>query len=455
MKHFTLPALIWALAISHTFAQKHLAPGIEPYAFHWGYTVKQMLQAAGYEVPGPHAETDLRPQTDNRSEQLQLDSTITYFGYTSAGHDSIPMLRNVYQRPQDDLEIITESFFDHDSWVPLSRTSLYTDDLGRMIDAIAFAYDEASGTFLPDSRILVYPHGNSLTEVDSLIILTWNPEIKDYVRTIATWNEFDEAGHLVTSTSSIEIFEFPLIFKDIYTYHTDGKLALVESFNVEGQDLIPAGRQEYGYINGRLSSLTNLIPDGLGGYFPQSRIEYLYTVDGLQEFVKNLEWDFEKNDWKLVSVDAYGYDQSNRADVKESSALNDQGIWIRHKETYAYISDEYLQRTDNYSYDNNLESWILEDRKFYYYDNTTAVDPNEPLADAALFMYPNPTTGYVQVKLTGKIAVYVYTLSGQLVLKSYLAPGDKTLNLSSLPAGLYQVRAKSDDDYYSGKLIIQ
>ena len=156
-----------------------------------------------------------------------------------------------------------------------------------------------------------------------------------------------------------------------------------------------------------------------------------------------------------MSVDAYGYDESKRAVVKESSALNDQGIWIRHKETYVYITDEFLQRTDNYIYDNNLESWVLEDRKFYYYDNTTAVDPNEPLADAALFMYPNPTTGYVQVKLTGKIAVYVYTLSGQLVLKSYLAPGDKTLNLSSLPAGLYQVRAKSDDDYYSGKLIIQ
>lgn len=455
MKHFTLPALIWALAISHTFAQKHLAPSIEPYAYHWGYSVKQMLQAAGYEVPGPHAETDLRPKIENRSEELQLDSTVTYFGYTPSGQDSIPMLRNIYTRPEQGIEVITESFFDLDHWENLSRTALYSDELGRLVDAIAFAWDATTQTFVPDSRLTVYPHGNSLTEADSLIVSAWNPEIKDYVRTIATWNEFDDADRLVTSTSSIEIFEFPLIFKDTYTYDMDGKLILVESFNVEGQELIPAGRQEYGYINNLLSSLTNFIPDGLGSYFPQNRTEYLYTTSGLQEFVKNLEWDFVKSDWKLVSVDAYGYDESNRTNVKESSALNDQGIWIRHKETYAYISDEYLLLTGNYSYDNALESWVLEDRKFYYYDNTTAVDPSEPLADAALFMYPNPTTGYVQVKLTGKIAVYVYTLSGQLVLKSYLAPGDKTLNLSSLPAGLYQVRAKSDEDYFSGKLIIQ
>jgi hypothetical protein len=42
-----------------------------------------------------------------------------------------------------------------------------------------------------------------------------------------------------------------------------------------------------------------------------------------------------------------------------------------------------------------------------------------------------------------------------LVKKYAMSPGEKFLDLSELPSGFYQVRAKSDDDYFSGKLLIQ
>ncbi len=454
MKKFTLPALIWALAISQTFAQKHLAPGIEPYAYYWGYAVKQMLHAAGYEVPGPHAETDLRPEIETRSEALVLDSIVTYFGY-GEGQDSTPMLRNVYTRPAADVEVVTESFFDLDHWVPLSRTSLVSDEHGRVVDAIAFLYDEATGKFVPDSRVELFPHGLSEDQVDSMLVSVWNPELNDYVRLSATWNEFDANGRLTVSVSAIEIFEFPLIFKDLYSYNAEGQLLLVDSYNVEGGELIPAGRQEYGYMNNRLSSITSLVSDGLGGYFPQNRTEYIYTTEGLQEFVRKFDWDMTKNDWKLLNVEAYLYDDEKRPVVQETNTLDEQGIWNREKETYAYGRDQYLSVQHTFSYDNFVENWILNEKKFYYYDNTTSNGPDEPVMDYALFMYPNPTDGNVQVRLVGKVSVFVYTTSGQLVARYALAPGERALDLRQLPAGLYQVRAKSDDDYYSGKLIIQ
>lgn len=90
--------------------------------------------------------------------------------------------------------------------------------------------------------------------------------------------------------------------------------------------------------------------------------------------------------------------------------------------------------------------------------DTIASRPDEaidPVVADALFMYPNPTSGMVQVKLFGKISIQIYTISGQLVKKYYMAPGEKFLDLSDLPGGMYQVRAKSDEDYYSGKLLIQ
>jgi hypothetical protein len=35
------------------FAQKQLPSSLEPYAANWGYSVKKIFCAAGYEVPGP------------------------------------------------------------------------------------------------------------------------------------------------------------------------------------------------------------------------------------------------------------------------------------------------------------------------------------------------------------------------------------------------------------------
>jgi len=87
--------------------------------------------------------------------------------------------------------------------------------------------------------------------------------------------------------------------------------------------------------------------------------------------------------------------------------------------------------------------------------SSNEVDQPEAAEADALFMFPNPTSGVVRVKLSGKVSVYIYSLTGQLIKRFYMSPGDKMLDLSDLPAGMYQVRAKSDDDYYSGKLLVQ
>lgn len=99
------------------------------------------------------------------------------------------------------------------------------------------------------------------------------------------------------------------------------------------------------------------------------------------------------------------------------------------------------------------EKLLMESRNAVYTEPVNA-EANEPVEADALFLHPNPSNGVVRLKLTGKVSVYVYTLSGQFVQKHYMAPKEKILDLSTLPAGAYHIMAKSDDDYFSGKLII-
>ena len=102
-----------------------------------------------------------------------------------------------------------------------------------------------------------------------------------------------------------------------------------------------------------------------------------------------------------------------------------------------------------------LTSTITQDSLSQHIDPYQQQELIDPPAIDAFFLYPNPTSGIVQVKLSGKISVLVYTISGQLVKKYALGHGERVLDLNDLPAGIYQVRARSGDDYFSGKLLIQ
>ena len=453
MKRFFLPVLSWTLAMSHLFAQNQLPLSIQDYAVNWSYSVKQMLEIGGYEVPGPHAEFNLVPEIETRSEELQLDSTITYFGYGSSG-DSTPLFRNVYTYPQPGVEVITEYLFDLELWTPLTRTTLIRDDQDRLISATGQSYDDASGMFVPNSLIEMFPHDNT-EEADSFFVYAWNTETQDYDRQLAVWNIFDASNRLSESTSSIEIFQIPLTFLDRYVYSAEGDLTFIESYTVDGGSKILAGRQEFWYVDHLLTTATTLISEGPNGLIPENKVEYSYTGFRKEELIETYEFDREKNDWRLLQVNGFTYDDEERVILQEDIVSDEQGIFSRSKKTLTYVREEYPASESRFYYDNDLEDYVLEDKKIFYYDGLVAVEPEDPVVADAMFLYPNPSSGMVQVKLPGKVSVHIYTIGGQFVQKYYMAPGGNILDLSFLPAGIYQVMAKSDEDYFSGKLLIQ
>lgn len=127
---------------------------------------------------------------------------------------------------------------------------------------------------------------------------------------------------------------------------------------------------------------------------------------------------------------------------------------LESKQAHAALSNgANMQIPDSTEYDMVNVDFAVE-QKLEIISNTEEMQMEAAVADA-FFMFPNPSNGAVQVKLFGKVSVYIYNLSGQLIKHYQMSPGNMILDLSELPAGMYQVRAKSDDDYYSGKLLLQ
>lgn len=453
----TLCVLILSLIfqMAPVSAQQTLPPSIQPYAVNWSYAVKQMLHAGGYDVPGPKAEFDFRSGSQGRSEEVTLDSTVTYFGYNIGSGDSLPLFRNIYTYPGPGVEVITESFFEMGAWVPLSRTQLVSDAIGRLVEATAQRFDADAGEFIPDARVELFAHENSMERVDSLFVYAWSAELNGFVRQLATWNAYDVNDQMTLSVSSIEIFEFPLVFEDHYTYDLAGHLVQVVSFNIDGDESMLAGKQDLRYVNNQLTLTTDFVSDGFGRFLPRTRTAYAYHPTGDLQTHKAFDWNVEKEKWILTEDHSYAYDRDGRTTSVIDIMLSQGGPLANEQTTYTYTSDNTPAMESGYIWNKDIQAYEMDQQKYYHYNTTIADDPGDPVVADAFFMYPNPTSGVVQVKLDGKVSVLIYTISGQLIKKYSMAPGERFLDLHDLPAGIYQVRAKSDEDYFSGKLLIQ
>jgi hypothetical protein len=79
--------------------------------------------------------------------------------------------------------------------------------------------------------------------------------------------------------------------------------------------------------------------------------------------------------------------------------------------------------------------------------------------ESVMKMYPNPTTGTVNIQISqyvGKVNIQVSDLSGKVIyaLKGADFNGNKSLDLSSLARGIYIVTVKGDDLNYVEKVIV-
>ena len=70
-------------------------------------------------------------------------------------------------------------------------------------------------------------------------------------------------------------------------------------------------------------------------------------------------------------------------------------------------------------------------------------------------IFPNPTNAFIQINadLGGRKELTVMSISGQTVLKDSFLNNMKTLDLSSLPAGMYFIKITSKDGSVTQRII--
>ena len=444
----SLFALLWAITLMPVTAQKTLPFGVKPYVASLDQKVVKSLKQVGFELSSN--QTYAAPATaQQRSGELQLDSTKSFFGYDVVGtDDTIPFQRTIFEYPSSSLEIQTDAQFDNDHWVTLSRSNISRDNQKRIVEVLSEAFDEEKGGFVPDSRAIAYPHEDDQTLVDSFFVYGWDTLAMDWLLLFYNLNKYDAQDRLVETIASFDYFGQPLLIKDVYTYDVNGDNTLIETFALFGGAEIPTEKQELSYQNHQVEQAITFAQDGAGGLSPALKITYAYTSFGQQAQVNTYNWSLAANDWVQTEGDTYEYDNAERVKSRKNVIYNQDGVEEHTLAKYDYVEDNKLH-SEAYYYLSGT-TYFLDNRKFYYYSDGTLA--NETPDVLPLTVSPNPTTDLARLNLEAPALVRIFNTQGELLgSKNYEA--NSSFNVTDLPNGLYFITAISEKGQFAGRLI--
>ncbi len=450
MKQLFLPVLIWTLAISQILAQKTLPLGAVAPVNTLALSAQKILQQAGFNTNRPGNPQGIQ----SRSTPLQLDSTKRFTNYPLNGQDSTPIVRTIYQYPQTHVSVATEAQLINDIWRPMDRATTTTDALDRIIHISAEDYDNQAGNWVKGSQLKLFPHGNSLTLIDSILVSEWQEDVTAWVQVFSLQYIFDAQNRLQKTLASFDFDGQPGFTVDTYFYDANNDNHLIESSIMVSGFSLPTGKQDLSYVNHLLIQTIEFTSNGLGGFMPVTRTTYAYNAQNQVKQENTYNWVEGINDWSPDQIIISGYDNNMRLITTETETF-EQGQSIgKQKVMYGYMQDEYLSVESNYTWDNALNQYTLNYREYYYYSGGSSAVLPAPRNTAPLQIAPNPTTGLVRVSIAAEAHVQVFDLSGHLLSSQIVQPGDN-LNLTTLPAGIYQVTAQNDAAFYTGKVVKQ
>jgi hypothetical protein len=445
-----VPALLLLLGSQFAFSQRSLSAAVRPYAENWTYTMVNALHRAGFDMP---TVSDKRPAPRRLQERnaLQLDSTKTFYGYDAETGDSIPLSRTVYQYPFSNSKVETNYYYADGIWLPQNRALYVADDQERLIEVVAEIWNPEILDYQFDSHLEVFPHGDSPELIDSLATAVWDTSTNNWHVILTIGNTFD-GDRLLQSNTSLYYFGSPVVFSDRYTYDANGDNVLIEEWGISEGEETPVAKTELTYVDHQPIEVTKYDTDGVN-FFPYSRLNTSYMLFGAVRKELTFLWDVEHDAFKLSQTMEYFYDNEQRLAGTESVRIQPDAWDIKERVAYSYVQGDYLYMEWHFNWSDGLFDWILDTKKIYYYDASTAADPG-PAAENWLKIWPNPATDIVQLDLKESGTVQVFDQTGRLVLSDRMQPG-QSLRISGFPAGTYTFLAQQGAGVWQGKVMKQ
>lgn len=129
----------------------------------------------------------------------------------------------------------------------------------------------------------------------------------------------------------------------------------------------------------------------------------------------------------------------------EVNSFDRANAYVAHYINNKWETDALSAATTSGSMYSIKRTGIKSFSQFAVFDKNTFVSVGYINNTAQLNIYPNPASDVLNITTNGKAQAGIYNLSGQLMQSNSINSGTQSINISSLPAGIYTVRLQNGD----------
>jgi hypothetical protein len=204
--------------------------------------------------------------------------------------------------------------------------------------------------------------------------------------------------------------------------------------------------------HGNQTSAISYTWDPIGNnWLEMEKTETQFDVDDRTIQLITSTWNTETMAWEDtyrwdVTYNANGdrettsdYDYEYSAGYRTENIFNGDGIEISFKQ-----------------YEGWFDNWTLYGKGYYYWTPAAVTGTDDIHPDkGTISIFPNPVRGSFRAEgFEGKATIYIYDLSGQIVLNQEITR-DQEIDIHSLPEGVYIAKVCSSAGYQQLKLVKQ
>lgn len=341
------------------------------------------------------------------------------------------------------------------AWVKSSRQVFTYDGSGYNTQILVYEWKTSPDVWIESLKYdFTYVNGNcSLFVISKWNVDTnkWDPEMK-YEYT------YDSNGHntqFIAYSMNKDMGDWVTAMKFDFTYNDSGKMTTAIYSMPYASEWITYMKYELTYdANGRLGTEIFSQWDFISNQLVfNSKYEYGYDTNGNNTTYLTSKWNVTASNWDLYSNETSTYNTSyNFSDLIFPSG-------------YSMVSIAYLPSAGDihnmpvedieYLRDNTNSVWNNNTKTNYYFSANIGTGINELKVDELneFIVYPNPVSDGFRLNTSEKnVRISIYDLSGSLLLTKQIS-GNEYINISTLPQGMYMVRATTEKGIVTKKIV--
>jgi hypothetical protein len=399
-----------------------------------------------YQMPSPK-----KSGVTDRGGATQPDSAVLFTGYASG--DSFPQTKAEFSYPAANIAVQT-TFENLGGWQIQNRTTQKSDNQGRAIELYAETFDPNTSTWIPDSRLRNYPHGNDASRTDSIVAESWDVSTGTWIVVLQNEVSFDAQDRPVAVFNYFNDNGFEVAILETLEYDANGDNYLTDQSVYEQGQWTLFSRVERTFQQHReISATTYGVADSVT-LVAVTKVETGYDAAGNAILEENYDADFFTSEWTLTERTERVFDGAKRTTSETYESFGfDAPPPSRTNFVYKNTDGEELALEVYSEKDPGNQTWVILEKTYYYYAGTTAVLNIQN--GEQLRLSPNPTTGLIRFSVPAEARISVLDARGQIVQISPTQLSNGQLNLENLPAGMYYISVQEGPVRRIGKVLKQ